>query len=683
MKFLNRSKSLAFSLSHLLLAVIMLSIYSCFPATEEKKEGVVLDFYEPAQQKIYDFQDRLMVDSLSNYFDHKVPVLRFLSALSFGSVGKDISGPYIEELVKLLKDERMEIRSAAAYSLGQIGNPRAESDLIKAFLRNDSLNLASGVNRAILEAVGKCGTKNSLKSLASVSTYNLKDTLLLEGQSLGIYRFGLRGITDSVGTKLMLKYVNNKNYPTSVRFIAANYLFRNRDINVSNAVQDLLNTYREEDDPRIRMSLAIALGRTNAPEVAQFLQSQYPREQDYRVKCNIIRALENFNYNEVKPTMTAALGSGNYHIATTAANFFQSKGISRDAVEYLQKGQSDSTLLEDVRFKLLGAANKHLSIAREGTRGRLVKLLETEYNKTNDVQRKIKLLDALGEFGWYYRIVYNLAEETNEPIIKSKITQILGKIISRPDFDTFFGLSRRRVKREIAEMLRTAIESGDGGAIAEASTILSNPALEMAQYYESKTFLTAAQIRLDLPMQIESFNAIQAAIDLFNGVSKPVVKTPRYNHPIVWEIFEEMGTNCQVTLNTSRGAITILLSSYSTPASCINFYQLAKSGYFDGKNFHRVVSNFVAQGGCSRGDGYGGLDYSIRSELGPSYYHEAGMVGMASAGSHTEGTQFFITHSPTPHLDGKYTLFGKVVDGLDIVHKIQPGDLIKSVNISK
>ena len=395
MKYLNRGITGSLSFHHILLAIVLSGLYGCFPGTEEKEEGVRIDFYDQTQRKIYDFQDRLLVDSLSNYFNSEDPVLRFLSSLSFASIGKDLSGPYVDDLVKMLKDDRMEIRSAAAYSLGQIGNPRAESDLIKAFLRNDSLGLASGVNRAILEAVGKCGSKSNLKALASVSTYNLKDTLLLEGQTLGIYRFGLRGITDSIGTQLMLKYLTNVNYPSSVRFIAANYLFRNRNINISSAVQELLNVYRTENDPRIRMSLAIALGRTKVPEVSQFLQSQYPREQDYRVKCNIIRALGNFDYFEVKPTMTAALGSGNYHISTTAANFFIAEGNVRDAMEYLQKGQLDSTLLEDVRFKLLGAANKHLSITREGTRGRLVKLLESEYNKTNDVERKVKLLSLI------------------------------------------------------------------------------------------------------------------------------------------------------------------------------------------------------------------------------------------------------------------------------------------------
>jgi len=89
----------------------------------------------------------------------------------------------------------------------------------------------------------------------------------------------------------------------------------------------------------------------------------------------------------------------------------------------------------------------------------------------------------------------------------------------------------------------------------------------------------------------------------------------------------------------------------------------------------------VIQGGCPRGDGYGSLAYSIRSELPLAYYDEEGYIGMASAGNHTEGTQFFITHSPTPHLDGGYTIFGKVTEGMDAVHQMEEGDNILSVAI--
>ncbi|MCL4111464.1 UNVERIFIED_CONTAM: hypothetical protein GTU68_020738 [Idotea baltica] len=119
------------------------------------------------------------------------------------------------------------------------------------------------------------------------------------------------------------------------------------------------------------------------------------------------------------------------------------------------------------------------------------------------------------------------------------------------------------------------------------------------------------------------------------------------------------------------------------PGSVANFVGLSQSNYYNGKYFHRVVPNFVIQGGCSRGDGYGGLDYTIRSELGPKYYDGPGYIGMASAGPDTEGTQWFITHSSSPHLDGRYTIFGRVTEGMDVVHSIEIGDIIQDVRILK
>jgi len=104
-----------------------------------------------------------------------------------------------------------------------------------------------------------------------------------------------------------------------------------------------------------------------------------------------------------------------------------------------------------------------------------------------------------------------------------------------------------------------------------------------------------------------------------------------------------------------------------------NFVALTQSGFFNGKNFHRVVPNFVVQGGDPRGDGWGGTNYSLRSEFANLRYLE-GYVGMASAGKDTESCQWFITHSPTPHLDGRYTIFAKVITGMQVVHQLEIGD---------
>jgi len=108
--------------------------------------------------------------------------------------------------------------------------------------------------------------------------------------------------------------------------------------------------------------------------------------------------------------------------------------------------------------------------------------------------------------------------------------------------------------------------------------------------------------------------------------------------------------------------------------------KLAQKGFYDGLGFHRVVPNFVLQGGDPRGDGWGGPGYAIRSEYSFARFGR-GMVGIASAGKDTEGCQFFITHLPTPHLDGRFTVFARVVDGFDVVDRLQVGDTIEKVTI--
>ena len=143
------------------------------------------------------------------------------------------------------------------------------------------------------------------------------------------------------------------------------------------------------------------------------------------------------------------------------------------------------------------------------------------------------------------------------------------------------------------------------------------------------------------------------------------------------------GDSIEVVMKTTKGNITLLLFTDKAPGSVANFLELCQKDFYDNKFFHRVVPNFVVQAGCPRGDGYGGLNYTIRSELNLNYYLETGLLGMAHAGNHTESSQFFITHSPAPHLDGNYTIFGKVKEGMDVVHTLYQGDKIIDVIILK
>jgi peptidyl-prolyl cis-trans isomerase B (cyclophilin B) len=135
------------------------------------------------------------------------------------------------------------------------------------------------------------------------------------------------------------------------------------------------------------------------------------------------------------------------------------------------------------------------------------------------------------------------------------------------------------------------------------------------------------------------------------------------------------------TFNTSRGPIRVELYPDKAPLTVANFVNLAKRGFYDGLSFHRVIPDFMIQGGCPEGSGRGGPGYRFEDETNNGLSHERGVLSMANAGPNTNGSQFFITHVATPWLDGKHTVFGKVVSGLEVVDAVKQGDTIDSVVI--
>ena len=149
----------------------------------------------------------------------------------------------------------------------------------------------------------------------------------------------------------------------------------------------------------------------------------------------------------------------------------------------------------------------------------------------------------------------------------------------------------------------------------------------------------------------------------------------------------------KATIETDKGKIVLDLFENDAPKTVKNFSDLAKKGYYDGLTFHRVIPDFMVQAGCPKGTGTGGPGYQIDCELESKRKHQAGSLSMAHAGSCSHdrasgkkirgdcsnGSQFFITHSPQPHLDGVHTVFGQVVEGQDVVNAIQKGDVMRKV----
>ncbi|MCC7192554.1 MAG: peptidylprolyl isomerase [Phycisphaeraceae bacterium] len=137
------------------------------------------------------------------------------------------------------------------------------------------------------------------------------------------------------------------------------------------------------------------------------------------------------------------------------------------------------------------------------------------------------------------------------------------------------------------------------------------------------------------------------------------------------------------TFDTAKGKIRVKLHADKVPKTVANFEKLAGEGFYDDLVFHRVIANFMIQGGCPEGTGRGGPGYKFADEFHPSLKHDKpGILSMANAGPNTNGSQFFITHEPTPWLDNKHSVFGEVIEGQDVVNKIKQGDKINSIQIS-
>lgn len=667
-------------IKHLFFWGLSILVFSGCTDTSTSVEDITANFDDPTFINILNFQYEQQTDSLIRYMESPSANIRYQTALAFGSF-QDSS--LLAPLAAYLNDPHPEVRAAVAFSVGQTGAMGAVTSLMEAFDTYDTAGIYQLANSQILEAVGKCGNAETLNLLTGISTYQRKDTSLMTGQVRGIYRLALRGIVSDEGTEKMISYVNQEQFPRSVRLMAAHYLYRARDINLEPYTENLSQLIFREKDPEIRSPLVIALGKTKEVAAAAALEQRFKMDTDYRVKCNIIRAFANFDYELAQTTILAALEDPNTHVAQTAALFCRDHGIADEVPNYWRLAKDS---VPEITVPILyAAAQRHLppyyADLRQGLNGEI----RRKFREASDPYIQAAYLEALAEFGWNYRFIQQQGFQHPSLVVKSKSVELLAQILEKPDFRNFFGVSYRNIRRELAVAMKDAIRSNDPGMIVPAAQSLkdigSGPQSYLAQLDTS--FIEEAFLQLDLPRDQEAFEALIELAESFNRPNIPDGITDDYLFDIDWSILSGNGANpSTATIETDKGNMTLELYPMVAPASVANFISLAKEGFFKNIPFHRVIANFVIQAGCDRGDGYGGAPRTIRSELKPVYYDKAGVLGMARSDLHTESSQFFITHSPTPHLDGNYTIFGQLIEGNEVLDALIKGDRIRNIVIN-
>lgn len=667
-----------FSKSGLVVAVsLMMLMNSCFPPLEEDLTSIQFKLTDPVVQQILEARDKRQSDSLVMFFSEAKASYRYLAALSFASY-QDTNA--VTNLEKLLKDPVEEVRQAVVFSLGQIGHASAEKALIAAFIAVDSIGPFNKTNALILEALGKCGSDSTLSLICDISSTSPDDTLFVYGQMLSLYRFGLRNKFCERSLEKIIKVATNDAYPNQVRLMAAHNLqrFNFKDLNAY--LDPLRRACNEEKDIDIRMCLVSALAKIPGSTALNALEELYTRGLDVRIQVNLLKGLSTHSSLQAQHFALKAVQNPSIAVSSTAAQYLLDKG-SQEVMEELKELTDQKSLPWQVRSLLFKAALKHVPSFMVLTKNELLFKVRQIIQSSKNPYEKAAYIRVLTLFTKELTNLLSYSSSKNHPIVETTLAECIGQLLTRNDFYFIFKGSLNPIYPQLGIYLNRQCLNADPGTLAAIAEIFrkSNPV--PTKYFNADSMLVVARQKLQLPKDVETYNELSKTISKRSGVAFiPLI--PAHNHPILWTEVQALKDTIEAVIVTNKGDLQIQLYTRHAPGSVMNFVRLAKEGFYDNKAFHRVVPNFVVQSGCPRGDGYGALDYSLRTEISFLDYRQEGMMGMASAGNDTEGTQFFITHSPTPHLDGRYTNMGKLTGGKEILLSIFQGDLIQSIKFN-
>ena len=649
-------------------------------------------------------QDERNAAALLPWLGNGNPIYRREAALALASVQSKAAVP---ALLPLLRDVDSGVRRAAAYALGQAGDSTAVDSLrVRVLQEKDDV-----VRRYVHEALGRTVTRRSLPELWRVEVLN--DTARAAALAWGLGRAALRGLGSTESIRRTVLLLNDPKLPVRGRLAAVVGLSRTRGLDSALArlaTGPLLRVVQKDRNFAVRAAAALTLGKiaaladqqpipvpvvnepgTVATDVAPstgadaapaatpaaVLARLATKDPDYRVRLSAIRALP-FGaeaYPGSRAAVFEALRRDRAPVALTAADWLlaHARGEAGPALAALADGNRQASAR--VRAALLRAAIRYASAA---ARPSLFETIRKRYPVAASVYEKGFFLEALSEDPVAFDFVRNEAFGVGQsPVVAGYALAAMLNMRRLPDFP-----AARRA--DFAASMRQALSGGDVAQLGTAAEALADPKLYPEPQPEDLAALRAAQAKLQLPREIEAWQGLQQTLDKLTKAAAPTPSplATAAQHPIDWDAVQGVPLGQQVRLRTSKGIILLELKPNEAPGAVASFVTLLNQHFYDNLYFHRVVPNFVAQGGDPRGDGNGSAPYNLRSEFGDLRYEE-GSVGLASAGKDTESCQFFITHTPTPHLDGRYPIFAQVVGGMDVVHKLDIGDRILSVELVK
>ncbi len=637
----------------------------------------------PDLQRLVDAQVKRDTAKIVEDLSSEDAVIRSRAALALGSLR---SAGSTNALVLALTDSIPEVRAHAAFALGQGGSLEAIAPLIDA-LRRDTDHSALA---QIAHALGRVGDRSALAALAASEV----PAGVEADRAVAIARFGMRDVHDPSAVALILELLRSRS--AEVRAAAAYYFSRATvDVMWTQHAGDLRSVAEDLVPGDEALSyLATGLGRLGESADDAWLIGVLEGDPDWRNRVSAARALAGADRSTavIDALLRALHGDDSFHVSGTAAVTLGSREdltpehLDRiedfvaahphrwqewhGAVPSLARGERQDQVLAAI--DAVGSPLATAAIVRgwsaDSTQSVFSWLLD--YAGHEDPHIAAAAIDALRSHP--LRTANDAATERYYTVLTRAIERLDGATVfaAAPALadSGFHAMGAGVVMRDAYARLSHRRSIGPMAAIISAhGSARDSTALD---------FLIGAAI--DAPHPVLREAAIGALNDRFiEGIQfSSVGGSPPTFPAIDWSRLQDLGPRPRLVLETNRGEITLDLFTDWAPATVSAITRFAEEGRYDGVLFHRVVSNFVIQGGdFGARDGFGGPDFFVPSEFTPLPYR-TGTLGMASSGPDTEGSQFFVMHSPHPHLDGRYTVFGEVVTGQDVVDQIRVDDRV-------
>jgi peptidylprolyl isomerase len=658
---------------------------------------------------------------LIGFLDSKSDVIVIKTLYALADIADSTTIDDIAEILNSTHNEN--IRSSAAFALGQIPCGKSIGYLTKALNTESSFVVLV----TVLDALGKVGNENSLSTMLN---YKNDNEIILKAMTLSVARFALRGIRSEEGI-IFLKNIINRTSDIKTNRFAAYGLFRTRSKSLLSPIHnDILNLTKNKD-AFIRMWAFSALGNIADINDIDYVLTSLNNEESWQVKVNILNSLPlykktseailneklvdavTYKYDDANPNVIHTALRVTALLFSDLAQPNQNLQTIKDrlewffppdkAVEWQDKCEAilayGTIFKDDVKQELLLKMSetenedlipyiiKSFQFFKDGmvyneltdSVGKRVQRYNKMHNQDfGDMVQDETLAKVYGAYVEVLSVLKNKVDKKNQ----EKIMLILSNFTASKDpsiLDVCFTALNDSIYYDLRNNIKMVLLMDYKELVypknKDAMILFINEFGEL-QMKEAENILKE---NLNSP-NYDICRASANALKKITGNDYTFKTKPKTDFD--WEFIKNLPSKRFATINTNRGKIKIEMLINFAPLTVQNFIKLAEKKFYDGTIFHRIVPNFVIQGGDPLNNGYGGPEFSIRSEFS-GFNYEEGAVGMASDGKDTEGSQFFIMHSPHYHLDGKYTLFGYVAEGQDVVDHIMPYDKIIGISFTE